>query len=82
MSTSSPSYPGVYIQEAPAPVNIEHRVANEYALSTRRPHKRYQKEAEKKGVCEWDIRGPTIQRIKQHHIFCYSREDRTSDNDS
>ena len=29
MSTSSPSYPGVYIEEAPAPVNIEHRVANE-----------------------------------------------------
>jgi hypothetical protein len=55
MSTSSPSYPGVYIEEAPAPVNNEHRVANEYALShevlnTHHPHKRYQKEAEKKGV--------------------------------
>jgi hypothetical protein len=33
MSTSSPSYPGVYIEEAPTPVNKEHRVANEYALS-------------------------------------------------
>ncbi|HKI09000.1 MAG TPA: hypothetical protein VKA09_11435 [Nitrososphaeraceae archaeon] len=33
MSTSSPAYPDVYIGEAPTPVNNEHRVANEYALS-------------------------------------------------
>ena len=37
MSTSSPSYPGVYIEEAPAPVNNEYRIANEYALSHQVP---------------------------------------------
>ena len=74
MSTSSPSYPGVYIEEAPTPVNNEHRVSNEHALShqvhTYIVHtSAIRKRQKRKGFNEWDIRGPTIQRII-NNIIC------------
>ena len=54
MSTSSPSYPGVYIEEAPTPVNKEHELQTNMRYPIKYIHtsstQTLSEEAEKKGI--------------------------------